>query len=304
MISPRLENTKPINLILIFSALILGLLLYDIFIFDANWDISLVFSRIGNAFLLLVSLVVLSSIDRWNELTQDNSYAIFFFAVFCVVFPNSYQNSNILMANLLIITAFWRILSLHTEEDVPQKIFDASFLIACAGLLNVWAFIFLLNTWISLLYYGSKKRKYWLIPFVAIFCIGVLLSTFLILFKIPFSLQLFSFEINRNQLTILPNFVGLCITAVMLLVSVVVYLFKQKYHSGSSQTIIQFLLVGLAVVFFSSEPIFIFAQLSILFALYVEKIEKIKLKEGILWFFLSIPILILALHFFFGKNHL
>lgn len=83
----------------------------------------------------------------------------------------------------------------------------------------------------------------------------------------------------------------------MFLVSLVVYLFKSRYHSGSSQVIIQFLLVGLIAVFFSKEPIFIFAQLSILFALYIEKIDRFWLKETILWLFLAIPPTILLLHF-------
>lgn len=299
MISNRFENTKPINLVLIFAALLFGLFLYEFFIFEDDWNSNQALTRLGTSLVLLVSMIFLRTIDRWNELTENNSYSIFFFGIFSIIFPNIYQNIALVVSNLLIIFTIWRIMTLRTEENVPQKIFDASFLTICAGLCNVWAFLFLLNVWISLFYYGSQKRKYWLIPFLAIFCIGILYSAGLILFNIPFKLPSFDnfWVLDYQQLLHLPTFVALIITGLMFLVSLVVYFFKSKYHSGSSQVIIQFLLVGLGVVFFSKEPIFIFAQLSILFALYIEKIEKKWLKETILWIFLAIPPTILLLHF-------
>ena len=299
MISNRFENTKHSNLLLTFTALVFGLFLYEFFIFDNYWDLNHTLTHTGSCLILLVSMIFLNIIDRWNELTENNSYSIFFFAIFAIIFSYIYDNIAVVASNLLIIIAIWRIMTLRTEENVPQKIFDASFFIVCAGLFNFWTFIFLVNVWISLLFYGSKKRKYWLIPFLALFCVGVLFSTAIVILNTGVALPSFTRldDSYFENMLFFPNLVSLIITGVMLLISIVVYFFKSRYHNGSSQVIIQFLLVGLVVVFFSRETIFIFAPLSILFALYVEKIEKFWLKETILWLFLTIPLAVLLLHF-------
>lgn len=299
MISNRFEDKKSVNLLIIFFALFAGFCLYDFFIFEDIWNPSNLLMRTGSFLILFVSIFFLNVIGQWNELTENNAYSIFFFSFFTTIFPDVYNHFSLCLCNLLVIMAIWRIMTLKTEENIPQKIFDASFLIVCAGLLHIWAFIFLLNIWISLLFYGSKKRKYWLIPFSAIFCIGILLSTGLLLLNTPFNLP----EINKlwspdyKKMMHLPTLIALVITSIMLFVSIIVYFFKSYYHRGSSQVIIQFLLVGLVVVFLSKEIIFIFAPLSVLFALYIENIGRTWIKESILWLFLIIPLVILLLHF-------
>ena len=300
MISKRLENTKPINLIIAILALLVGYLLYEFLIFNRVWGIFHFFEVILTAFVLLLSMYFLNIIVRWNELTEtQNSYAIFFFAIFLMLFPKIFKNTYLVLSNLLIIVATWRVLTLKTGKNVPQKIFDASFLILCAGLLNVWALWFLLNIWISLLFYGSKKKKYWFIPLLAVFCVSILTTTVLLVLgkSLPFSYFNFLPKYDDAQPFSFPMLVSIVITAIMFTTSLVVYFFKAKYHSASSQVIIQFLVVGLATVFFSQEAIFIFAPLSILFALYVEKIERIWLKESVLCTFLALPLVLLLLHY-------
>lgn len=298
-ISSQFENKKSVTLLIIFIALFAGFCLYDFFIFEDAWNPSNLLTRAGAFAALFASIFFLNIIDQWNELTENNSYSIFFFSFFTTIFPDVYNDISVTVSNLLIVIAIWRIMTLKTEENIPQKIFDASFLIICAGLFHIWAFVFLANVWISLLFYGSKKRKYWLIPLSALFCIGVLFSAGLILLGIPFKLPEISNLINADhqQIMYLPNLVALVIVAIMFLVSVTVYFFKSYYHRGSSQIIIQFLFVGLAVIFFSKEVLFVFAPLSILFALYIENIGRFWLKETILWLFLTIPLAILLLHF-------
>lgn len=301
MVSKYLENTKPINLILGFTALFIGHLLYQLLIFNRGWGLYHWLEALGVWIFLLLSMYFLNTIVRWNELTEKpNSYAIFFFAVFLMLFPQTFEKTLLVLSNLLIIIALWRILSLKTNKNISQKIFDASFLIIIAGMLHFWAFIFLLNIWISLLFYGSKKKLYWFIPLSAMFCIVVLFSAILIVLGKPFPVPDFDslWTFDYSYAIAFPMSVSLIITSIMFLISLVVYLFKTKYHSLSSQVIIQFLIVGLIAVFLSKESIFIFAPLSILFALYVEKIERNWLKNTILWFLLLLPLVMLLLYFF------
>ena len=207
-------------------------------------------------------------------------------------------------ANLLIIVALWRVLTLKTGEGIPQKLFDTSLLIICAGLLHPCALAFLLNVWISLLFYGAEKRRYWFIPLLAIITVSILLGAILLILQEPFPIDDFT-NLITSDINNLLNFsshsiattIAVCSLALLLLVALAVYYFRSVYHSISSLVVIQFLWIGLIVVFFSKEVIYIFAPIAILFALYVEKIRVWWLKEIVLWSLLSMPGIGLLLHF-------
>ena len=254
--------------------------------------------------LLFLSLLLLHQIDRWNELTDTkNCYSIAFFSIFVVLFPILFDKVKLVGANLLIIVALWRVLTLKTGEGIPQKLFDTSLLIICAGLLHPWALIFLLNVWISLLFYGAEKRRYWFIPLLAIITVSILLGAILLILQEPFPIDDFT-KLITSDINNLLNFsshsiattIAVCSLA-LLLVALAVYYFRSVYHSISSLVVIQFLWIGLIVVFLSKEVIYTFAPIAILFALYVEKIRVWWLKEIVLWSLLSMPGIGLLLHF-------
>ena len=141
-----------------------------------------------NLTLLLFSLILLHQIDRWNELTETkNSYSIAFFSILIVLFPTLFDNIKLVGANLLIIIALWRVLTLKTGEGIPQKLLDTSLLIICASLLHPWALVFILNVWTSLLFYGAEKRRYWFIPLLPLLVIAKLAGAILIILQIPYS---------------------------------------------------------------------------------------------------------------------
>ena len=258
-----------------------------------------------NLTLLLFSLILLHQIDRWNELTETkNSYSIAFFSILVVLFPTLFDNIKLVGANLLIIIALWRVLTLKTGEGIPQKLLDTSLLIICASLLYPWALVFILNVWTSLLFYGAEKRRYWFIPLLALLVIALLGGAILIILQIPFSFDSYYNLVTTDimRLLQLPSYpiattIALMSLGLLFLVSIVVYYFRSTYHSISSIVVVQFLWVGLLVAFLSKEVIYIFAPIAILFALYIEKIRLWWLKETVLWILLSLPATILLLHF-------
>ena len=207
-------------------------------------------------------------------------------------------------ANLLIIIALWRVLTLKTGEEIPQKLLDTSLLIICASLLHPWALVFLLNVWISLLFYGAEKRRYWFIPLLALLVITLLGGAILLVLQMPFPFDSYYTLVSNDiaHLLQLPSYpiattVALVSLVLLFLVSVGVYYFRSTYHSISSIVVVQFLWVGLLVAFLSKEVIYIFAPIAILFALYIEKIRVWWLKETVLWILLSLPATVLLLHF-------
>ena len=306
MLSVRFENTKPITFIIVLLALLIGDGLFQFKILQLPLsDVSHLTVLMSTFVLLFLSLLLLHQIDRWNELTDTkNCYSIAFFSIFVVLFPTLFDKVKLVGANLLIIVALWRVLTLKTGEGIPQKLFDTSLLIICAGLLHPWALAFLLNVWISLLFYGAEKRRYWFIPLLAIITVSILLGAILLILQEPFPIDDFT-NLITSDINNLLNFsshsiattIAVCSLALLLLVALAVYYFRSVYHSISSLVVIQFLRIGLIVVFFSKEVIYIFAPIAILFALYVEKIRVWWLKEIVLWSLLSMPAIVLLLHF-------
>ena len=306
MLSVRFENTKPITFIIVLLALLIGDGLFQFKILQLPLsDASHLTVLMSTFVLLFLSLLLLHQIDRWNELTDTkNCYSIAFFSIFVVLFPTLFDKVKLVGANLLIIVALWRVLTLKTGEGIPQKLFDTSLLIICAGLLHPWALAFLLNVWISLLFYGAEKRRYWFIPLLAIITVSILLGAILLILQEPFPIDDFT-NLITSDINNLLNFsshsiattIAVCSLALLLLVALAVYYFRSVYHSISSLVVIQFLWIGLIVVFFSKEVIYIFAPIAILFALYVEKIRVWWLKEIVLWSLLSLPAIGLLLHF-------
>ncbi|EKY17887.1 hypothetical protein [Capnocytophaga sp. oral taxon 324] len=306
MLSVRFENTKPITFIIVLLALLIGDGLFQFKILQLPLsDVSHLTVLMSTFVLLFLSLLLLHQIDRWNELTDTkNCYSIAFFSIFVVLFPTLFDKVKLVGANLLIIVALWRVLTLKTGEGIPQKLFDTSLLIICAGLLHPWALIFLLNVWISLLFYGAEKRRYWFIPLLAIITVSILLGAILLILQEPFPIDDFT-KLITSDINNLLNFsshsiattIAVCSLALLLLVALAVYYFRSVYHSISSLVVIQFLWIGLIVVFLSKEVIYTFAPIAILFALYVEKIRVWWLKEIVLWSLLSMPGIGLLLHF-------
>ena len=306
MLSVRFENTKPITFIIVLLALLIGDELFQFKILQLPLsDVSHLTVLMSTFGLLFLSLLLLHQIDRWNELTDTkNCYSIAFFSIFVVLFPTLFDKVKLVGANLLIIVALWRVLTLKTGEGIPQKLFDTSLLIICAGLLHPWALIFLLNVWISLLFYGAEKRRYWFIPLLAIITVSILLGAILLILQEPFPIDDFT-NLITSDINNLLNFsshsiattIAVCSLALLLLVALAVYYFRSVYHSISSLVVIQFLWIGLIVVFLSKEVIYTFAPIAILFALYVEKIRVWWLKEIVLWSLLSMPAIGLLLHF-------
>ena len=306
MLSVRFENTKPITFIIVLLALLIGDGLFQFKILQLPLsDVSHLTVLMSTFVLLFLSLLLLHQIDRWNELTDTkNCYSIAFFSIFVVLFPTLFDKVKLVGANLLIIVALWRVLTLKTGKGIPQKLFDTSLLIICAGLLHPWALIFLLNVWISLLFYGAEKRRYWFIPLLAIITVSILLGAILLILQEPFPIDDFT-NLITSDINNLLNFsshsiattIAVCSLALLLLVALAVYYFRSVYHSISSLVVIQFLWIGLIVVFLSKEVIYTFAPIAILFALYVEKIRVWWLKEIVLWSLLSMPGIGLLLHF-------
>lgn len=123
MLSKYLENIKPSTFAIVLVALLIGDALYEYVVFaPTTHDMYRVGRLLLSFVLLFFTLLLLHQIDRWNELTETkNSYSIAFFSIFVVLFPSVFAEPNLIGANLLIVIALWRVLTLKTGEVSPKN---------------------------------------------------------------------------------------------------------------------------------------------------------------------------------------
>ena len=174
MITSIFRKSTPINYSLL---VILVLCFFFIYQFqDSNWSNSVVtvVENLGLLIIFVGSFFLVNFISKKNGLTKDSAYTMLFFLVFLLIFPNLWNNYQLMLANFFILLAMRRLVSLQTLKAPKEKIFDASLWIFLASFFSFWAILFLLVVYISIIFHVSRDYRNWLIPFVALFVTAIL----------------------------------------------------------------------------------------------------------------------------------
>lgn len=174
MLASVFNKSRPINYVIIGVTLVL---FYFLYLFKENlWTESVLsfFQRIGLLFLLAGSLLLTNFVTHKNRLSKDNTYAMFLFLVFLILFPTIMVNTNIIIANFFLLLALRRLISLQSLITPKEKIFDASFWIFAATVFHFWCIIYIVLVFISIIFHVSRDYRNWIIPFIAFFAVTVL----------------------------------------------------------------------------------------------------------------------------------
>jgi len=153
-------------------------LVANFFIAEASYSLAEIFSKIGLLIAYLFLMVLINFIVKRNEVTKKNTFTIFLFAVFTVIFLPILQAEEIIIASVFILLALRRIVSLRSGLYVKRKIFDASFWIGIAFLFYPESIWFLFLPFIGILFYALQDFKNWLIPFFALMSVFILKTSF------------------------------------------------------------------------------------------------------------------------------
>ena len=153
-------------------------LVANFFIAEASYSLAEIFSKIGLLIAYLFLMVLINFIVKRNEVTKKNTFTIFLFAVFTVIFLPILQAEEIIIASVFILLALRRIVSLRSGLYVKRKIFDASFWIGIAFLFYPESIWFLILPFIGILFYALQDFKNWLIPFFALMSVFILKTSF------------------------------------------------------------------------------------------------------------------------------
>ncbi|MFD2602362.1 DUF6427 family protein [Flavobacterium suzhouense] len=306
MLASVFNKSRPVNYVLIGVVLILSYFSY--LLKDLSWteNYLLVAQKVGLLLLLAGALFLTNFITRRNNLSKANTYAMFLFMVFLILFPTTLVNINIIIANFFILLALRRLVSLQSLITPKEKIFDASFWIFAAAIFHFWCIAYIVLVFISIVFHVSRDYRNWLIPFIAFFGVFVLYTMIILMMGYDFVTTIsdnidvsFDFTYFEN---IYQN-IALAIYSSIALLFAFPYIFsitnKPLNLQSSHKKIIYSFLIGVGIYVLSAHKnnsflVFTFAPLAIMGANYFEAQENKWVREVAMGLIVLIAVFLFA----------
>lgn len=307
MISSIFGNTKPINLVFLGVFLVFYYALVHVFILQTPFEVACVLSAAFFLGLLIATGFLVEFISKRNNLSRNNSFIPFFFVLVLCLYPLIFAGKGVIVANLLVLLAIRRLLNLQNNHNIKQKLFDATLLIAVAMLFYEWAVLYLLLVYAAIVIFTPNDHRNWLVPPVGVGAIAILVSTYYVFaenmdsfYEIFRFKVVFNFQKYKSAAYLLPSVFTLIIAGVSLFFYIVNLKSRPIQKQGGAVFIIATLATAVFVTFLSddinaAELIFLAFPMAVVITYYVERLDNKWLKEGILWMFLLLPLLLLVL---------
>ncbi len=304
MIANFFNQTRPINFLVLSILVVLFFLLAATNGLDGDYS----FINIMKYGVFLIASVlmvfILNFIIRKNGLCGDNSYAILFYLIFWGFFPESFFNGGVFVANFVLLFAFRRLYSLRSSIRPKEKIFDSAFWIGISSLFFVWTFLYLLLVYAAIwLFRKTDWRNIW-IPIIGYITPIFLSYTYLLAFddlETFYSIWTFDFNIELSQYSSISFLLPIILVGLLFILSIYPTTKKSLLAKIDFKSTWQILIVHLAVSMIlvlispekdGSEFSFLFFPLSIIFANFLQILERYWIKEGIIYLMLLTLLLI------------
>lgn len=181
MISSIFGKTKPINFIIVLSFLFLFYWGVHFFVWERTYELHELLVHASILGILLFSIFAVNFIIKKNKMTGVNSYAILFYAMLIVVFPEVLMDQNAIWCSFFLLLGTRRLLSIRSLKSIKSKTFDATLWIVVASLFYDWALMYIVLVFAAIYFYDAKNVRNWLIPFVAVFTVFMIGTAVLIL---------------------------------------------------------------------------------------------------------------------------
>jgi len=286
MLTSFFSKSKPINFIAVILFMAVFFIIANFHEVSFSFSFSLLVEKIGVLLAFLLSVVILDFIAKKNDLTLRSAYKIIIFAVFSVSFWAILKDNQIIVANICVLFALRRIISLKTQKETSKKIFDATFWVCIASLFYFWAILFLIIVYIP--------------PppvFALVTGFHLLVNDQFYSFSAWFQESSFKFEHYRNPKLLIP--LSIILALALWTLFYYIKLFKKANINSRPTYFLVFLtlIVSVGVSIFSpvkngSELLFFFVPLAIIISNYFESKEERVFKEILLIGLVLMPILI------------
>lgn len=300
MLSTFFSTSKPVHYLVIAVLLILvtigSLALNDL--------------TVWTTYLLLIPLLFIIGLTQFitikNELTRSNTYSIFIFTLFLSIAVRIELTWQPVLSLVLLLLALRRLLSLKNGTDYIKKIYDASFWITIASLIESWSSLFFITIYVAIFLFSRHKFRYWIIPAIAVLSvlmIGVAIDQFInwdVIESLSNGWNLdplwkYSKVDNTQILTTLIAMIAL----ICLLLFLTFYSRLQKSDRAKYIVIATIAIISLTILLIAFKTYVIYGTLfiaivpSIFMVKWIQKLTSKLWKELLLW----IPIILLVITF-------
>ncbi len=305
MISSVFGKTKPINYIIVLVFLFAFYWFVHFFLFARRYTPEELLLHSVIVGILLFGIFMVNFIVSRNKVTEANAYAILFYALLIVVFPETITDSNAILCSFFILLAIRRIISIKSLKYIKFKIFDATFWIMVSSLFYDWALLFLIMVFAAIYLYEPKNIRNWIVPIIGFFTFLLIMMAILVLIDKPGFLNehyAFSFKFNVGHFFDWGNSTKLAsYILVTSVVGILAFVKIRRLGLGRISTlrlIAVYYGVGMAINFLKTGdnafPIIVtFFPAVIFMNNYIETIGKPKLKEAALFACILIPFVVL-----------
>lgn len=304
MLTSFFSKSRPITFVAVAIYMVIFYLLAGVEGFPGSSVLTLL-KEAGVLLAFLLSSVIIDFIAKRNEITKRNAYKTILFAAFACMLFEGLRSNDVVVANLFVLLALRRIVSLKSQRETQMKIFDATLWILVASLFYFWSVLFLFLVFCGIILHVGHNFKNWLVPGIAFLTVlsittsgDLLINNSFYTFSEWFQPTNFDFTGYQQPLILIPVSFLLALT----LWSLFFYLGMLQRASANLKASLMLVLISLfialAIAIFaptknSSELFFFLAPLAMVVTKYFEEMKDKWFKEILLWLIVGLPILLL-----------
>lgn len=300
MLTRIFETSKPLNFLWVSLFLLLSFSV-DWF-YTAGRGISLpeLVEYVIILGLLIFSVLLVDFIVRKNNLSQKNSFVVLLYGCFMALLPLSEIGLKGIAAQVLVLLAIRRIISLRSLKSVKKKLFDAAFWITIGALLWFAAGGMIALVFLGVLLFDRLDYRNWIIPLFGVATVLVLFLTahWMITDQLPEMKFLSQWKIDFSEWTVIST---AWIALYFFILSATLlpaywFSFRKLMLARKRQPLLIVLavLVSWLIAFFvqpvaTASLVFLMFPLGVMAAKLSENNSKRPITELVLWLFLLLP---------------
>lgn len=305
MISSIFGKTKPVNYLLLLGFLFIFYWLVHLIRFERSYNTEQIIFRLLLLGVLVFSVFLVNFIVKRNQITGTNSFAMLYFILLIVLFPEVLLDENAILCSFFLLLASRRLISLKSLKNIKLKIFDATLWTAVASLFYDWALLYLIAVFVAIYFYEPKNIKNWLVPLTGILTAGLITASLLVVVGLPdYLMEHYSFSLSLDRdFSALGGYSTKLVLYTVLIILTGFLAFVKMGKLGLGRIITVRLIaismtVGLVVTFLKTNtdvyPVIItFFPAATLITKYVEVIKRSKVMEIVLVTSVLLPFILL-----------
>lgn len=299
LLSKLFSSNKPFTYVILAVVL---LLFYSVHLYfgveiSYNQPIQMITTIVSFAVIISTLLLVQYMIAK-HKLNDNNLYGLFFYVCFLLLFPSYFDSFVIVMVNFFLLLSLQFILTLQYVTNHKKWLFDASFYLAIAVLIQPITALFFILIYYGIIWQSSKDYRNALVPIVAFLMtlalawglefvvpsISLIPST--ADFKTSFTFDYFTSEDQRIALSL---YAGLLLQ--LLLWTFVLRRKIKQHYLFKYYCILLFLLISIVVFLFANDKsnallAYTFFPMATIAGDIIVRIKRIWFREIVLWLML------------------